>query len=147
MRLFGHPLHPMLVHFPVAFWTLGALCDGLALLGYEQTWGYAWMLLALGLAMAVPAMAAGFLDLAALSPEAERDGQRHMIFMGLAWTLYLLALMTRFEGSTLMSSPQALSVACSMLGLALMAVGGWYGGQLVYRHGAGGQRLPEEGHP
>jgi uncharacterized membrane protein len=24
MRLLGHPIHPMLVHFPVAFWTVAA---------------------------------------------------------------------------------------------------------------------------
>src|SRR5262249_61828714 len=22
MRIFGHPIHPMLVHFPIAFWTV-----------------------------------------------------------------------------------------------------------------------------
>ena len=24
MRLFGHPIHPMLVHFPIALWTVAA---------------------------------------------------------------------------------------------------------------------------
>jgi uncharacterized membrane protein len=137
MRLFGHPLHPMLVHFPIAFWSLAAICDGMALAGNAQAWEHSWKLLALGLVIALPAMFAGFLDLAALSDRAERDGQRHMLCMGLAWTLFLIALMTRFEGTTLMPVVQAISVACTMFGLVIMTAGGWYGGQLVYRHGAG----------
>ena len=38
MRVFGHPLHPMLVHFPIAFWTLGSACDALTLLGVPAAW-------------------------------------------------------------------------------------------------------------
>ena len=137
MRFFGHPLHPMLVHFPIAFWSLATLCDGLALLGNEQAGAYVWLLLVIGLVMAVPAMLAGFIDLVVLAPAAERDGQRHMMLMGLAWTAYLVALLSRLEGAVLVFEPQTLSIICTTLGLALMAAGGWYGGQLVYTHGAG----------
>lgn len=142
MRFFGHPLHPMLVHFPIAFWSLAAVSDGLALSGLADTWAYGWLLLTLGLVTAVPAMIAGFADLAALHDAAERDGHHHMIFMSAAWTLFVSALIFRLEDGTPSASPDVLSAVLSFLGLVSMAVGGWYGGQLVYRHGAGQSSTP-----
>lgn len=143
MRLFGHPLHPMLVHFPIAFWSFAAFSDGLALLGLADTWEYGWPLLALGLVTAMPAMIVGFIDLAALRDAAERDGQLHMYLMGSAWMIFLIALILRLENGTPLPSPQNISGGLSLLGMGVMVVGGWYGGQLVYTHGAG--RRPASG--
>lgn len=137
MRLFGHPLHPMLVHFPIAFWSLAAVSDGLALFGLANTWAYGWLLLSFGLVMAIPAMIAGFVDLTAIPDTAEADGNRHMYLMGSAWTIFLIALILRLEGGEPLESVNAISAGLSLLGLVVMAIGGWYGGQLVYTHGAG----------
>ena len=86
MRLQRHPLPPMLVHFPIAFWSLASVCDGLLMLGSTQASTYAWMAIAVASAMAVPAMINGALDIARLSNAAEADGRRHMMLMALAWT-------------------------------------------------------------
>ncbi len=143
MRIFGHPLHPLLVHFPIAFWVLATLCDGCTVLGYEQARPFAGIFLALGLICALPAMLAGFIDLAKLEDAATRDGNRHMILMGLAWTVYLFALLARLDDKVLMPVPPVHSVALSLLGLSLVVLGGWYGGQLVYHHGAGVKVIEE----
>ncbi len=140
MRIFKHPLHAMLVHFPVASWSLATACDGLALAGFTQAWSYAWLLLAVGLISAVPAMIAGAIDLAKLDDVAERDGNRHMILMGSAWTVYLCAMLARLDDMTPVLEPQFVSIALSVVGFGLMMAGGWYGGQLVYHHGAGVKR-------
>jgi uncharacterized membrane protein len=140
MRLFGHPVHPMLVHFPIAFWTLGTACDGLALLGLDGAWPQAWLFLSIGLAMAVPAMIAGAFDFAMLEAAALSIGTRHMLLMGSAWTAYLAALVTRSDGWAPLAQPELPTIALSLVGFVIMAAGGLYGGHLVYRLGAGVER-------
>jgi uncharacterized membrane protein len=130
----------MLVHLPIAFWSLGTVCDGLALLGIQQAWQQAWLLLAVGSATAVPAAIAGMADLGRLKEPAVAVGVRHMLLMGVAWSLYLAALVARIDGWAPLPAPHWLPVAFSIAGFAIMAAGGWHGGQLVYRLGAGVER-------
>ena len=140
VRLFGHPIHPMLVHLPVALWTLAAACDGLALAGVDQAWAMAWWCLAVGLGAALPAMAAGLADFRLLAEPAVSTALRHMMLMGSAWTVELIALLARSQGLGPSASPSPLPVALSVAGFLLMAAGAWHGGQLVYRFGAGVER-------
>lgn len=95
--------------------------------------------MAAGALFALPAMVAGFFDLAKLVPEAERTGTRHMIAMGLAWTLYLASLVTRYQKSGLLDPSEAgmLTIALSIAAFLAMAAGAKLGGDLVYRFGAG----------
>lgn len=140
MRIGRHPLHPMLVHFPIAFLSLSTMCDVGALLGIGKLWSYAYPLLVLGVVTALPAMAAGFYDLAGLEESARQDGDRHMLLMSAAWACYLAALVMRLENGVLTVEPQTVAVALGGVGFCIMAFGGWYGGKLVYHHGAGVRR-------
>ncbi|MGS1015487.1 DUF2231 domain-containing protein [Allosphingosinicella humi] len=142
MRLFGHPLHPAMVHFPIAFWSLATVCDGLAYFGLAETWAHGWVLIGLGLAIGLVAMAAGFMELTRLAEEAQVAAQRHMMTMGLAWICYLGALMSRLQDGTPIAEPAMLPVALSAVGFVLLLIGGWLGGNLVYRYGAGREETP-----
>ncbi len=144
MRLIGHPLHPMLVHFPIAFWTLAIVCDGAAFFDVAKAWSLSCLLMALGLVMAVPAMIAGLPDFAKLKGHAVSDGTRHMMLMGIAWTLFLVSLLMRFKDGHFAENPEIAPAILSGAGFVLMAIGGWYGGTLVYRHGAGVENLHHE---
>ena len=139
MRILGHPVHPMLVHVPIACWSLASLCDALALSGlYPAAWDWSAPLLAVGLAIALPAMVTGFLDLARIGIDAAaRLADRHMIAMGSAFTLYLGALGLRVETLQLSAEPAFLPALAGWAGLAVMGIGGWLGGQLVHHHGIG----------
>src|SRR5699024_3929686 len=53
-----HPLHPALVHFPIAGWTLAVVADFSGLFLGEAAWSWSAGLLAMGCAMAVVAMLA-----------------------------------------------------------------------------------------
>jgi uncharacterized membrane protein len=145
MRLFGDPVHPMLVHFPIAFWSLGTLCDGLALLGFHGAWPQAWLFISIGLAAAVPAMIAGAVDFAGLEMDAVPAAMRHMMLMGTAWTAYLAAFVTRSDGWAPVAEPGWLPIALGGAGFAVMAAGARYGGHLVYRFGAGMEPTNREG--
>lgn len=137
MQLFGHPLHPALVHFPIAFWTAGSVCDGLVLAGLSQDTALATLALTLGTATALPAMFAGLSDLAGLRKDSQALGTRHMLVMALAWLAYLGALITRLHTMPGGEVTPITAYSCSFAGLILLGVGGWLGGQLVYRHGSG----------
>lgn len=137
MQIFGHPLHPALVHFPIAFWTAGSVCDGLVLAGLLQDTSLATLALALGTATALPAMFAGLSDLAGLDENTEALGNRHMLVMALAWLAYLGALVTRLHAMPDNGVTPISAWCCSFAGMILLGIGGWLGGQLVYRHGSG----------
>jgi uncharacterized membrane protein len=68
MRIFGHPVHPMLVHFPVAFWTVatGAYLWVASGAG-EPVVVIAKLANSAGLIMAILAMFAGLLELRSIS--------------------------------------------------------------------------------
>jgi uncharacterized membrane protein len=136
-----HPLHPALVHFPVACWTLATVGDFASLLCGEAAWRPAGLLLAAGTLLAVPAMLAGMLELAQVpsGSDAIKDVYRHMAAMLLAFTLFLLALVLRLDHLHL-AAPGAAALALDAAGFLAVAVGGWLGGKLVYQHGIGGNR-------
>jgi uncharacterized membrane protein len=138
MRFFGHPVHPMLVHFPIVFWTVAAAAYVAAAVGAGET----VVLTAKyanggGLAMALPAMVAGLLELRAIDSrsEAMQVATRHMMIMATAWTCFLFALLLPLLPDLGRSSALAAAAGCAGVGFLLVGIGGWLGGRLVYELG------------
>ena len=134
-----HPLHPALVHFPVACWSLATVMDVAVWLG--AAWPpqrFAAALLVGGLVLGLLAAAAGFwefLNLPAGHP-AEQDAQSHMALALCSWCLYAGSLFFRTSHSQLIPmTPIALLL--SVLGFAVLLAAGWMGGRLVYGRGVG----------
>jgi uncharacterized membrane protein len=142
MRLWGHPIHPVLVHFPVAFWTVAAAAyvAGAAGMG-EAAAAIAKFSNGSGLIMAIFAMAAGLLELRAIDSrsDAMRVATWHMMVMATAWVCFLLALVLPISAGAAMdqSTAQLVGVLSAATGFLLMSVGGWLGGRLVYEFGIG----------
>jgi len=132
-----HPLHPALVHFPIAGWTLAVVADFSGLFLGEAAWSWSAGLLAMGCAMAVVAMLAGLVELAHV-PEgsAMRDAYVHMSAMGIALLLFGTRLFTRLDHLQALA-PDGLSLSLDVAGMLALIVGGWFGGRLVYGHGVG----------
>jgi len=143
MRLFGHPVHPMLVHLPIALWVLATACDGLTVIGVVQAWPLSRLCLAVGLVAALPAMAAGLADYAGLAEGVVPTANRHMTLMGLAWSAYLAALILRSHGLAVVASPAPWAMAAGLAGFVLLVAGATQGGRLVYTLGVGVRRDPE----
>ena len=137
MKIFGHPVHTMLVHFPIALWSLASICDGVAIFGYPDAWRASTWLMGIGLFIAVIAMIPGLIDLAKLPEDARVTGITHMSFMGLAWLFYLLSLVFHIDQGTISSAPNIWGLALGTVGFGCLSIGGYYGAELVYRHGAG----------
>ena len=140
LRIAGHPVHPALVHFPVALWPASLLWDVVGLWGKGAIW---WELsfwcLALGLGAALLAIVSGFLDYAALPKDHPAFGtvNAHLLVMMGATTLFLASLLIRGQSTAAPAALPMLALGCSALGTVFLVIGGWLGGTLVYRHGVG----------
>jgi len=141
MRLWGHPIHPMLVHFPVAFWTVAAAAYIAAAIGVEGAAALAKYSNGAGLIAAMLAMIAGLVELPSIGGGscAMQVAMSHMMAMAAAWVCFLLALViTTSAGASLDGSTVRLAApASASVGFLLMGVGGWLGGRLVYEFGIG----------
>ena len=133
-----HPIHPAIVHFPVACWSLAVLADAAHWfwgLGAAVQW--AGGLLTIGCAMALLAAAVGLFELTRV-PEgaAMKDAYWHMGLMLSAWSIFTLRLWLRYQDKSFLP-PDAWALTLDALGFLCLTVGGWMGGRLVYTHGVG----------
>lgn len=130
-----HPLHPALAHFPLAFWIGSCVTDLLALYtGARLWWVVSHHALAAGSIAAVAAILAGLLELTLRSfPRAALTWLTgHATLMVCALVCFMVSLSWR----TVAPAPVA-AVALSLFGSAIVLVGGYCGGTLVYRFGVG----------
>ncbi len=136
----AHPLHPALVHFPVACWSLSTLGDVASLaIGDPRVWFVSSVLLVLGLITALAAMTAGLFELKKIDEDspAMKVANLHMYLVTTAWAVYALSLYLRVSGSVVVR-PNGFAIALSVAGFFLLCVAGWLGGTLVYGYGIGG---------
>lgn len=133
-----HPLHPALVHFPVACWSLATAADLASLRWGESAWRFGGVSLIVGTLAAIPAMLAGFYELTRVAENspAIADVYRHMGAMMTALLLYAISLFLRLDHTTLLA-PGAGAITCSAAGFVFLGIGGWLGGKLVYGHRLG----------
>jgi nitrite reductase/ring-hydroxylating ferredoxin subunit/uncharacterized membrane protein len=130
----GHPLHPMLVAFPIAF-LYGSFGFDLAgrLGGWPGAWATGAYLSVLALASGLVAAVPGLVDYLRVVPPAS-SGKRwatwHMAVNVSALTAFALGCAFRDWGSL---SPGYGTLALEAAGVALVTWGGWMGGTLVYR--------------
>ena len=135
--MFGHPLHPALVHFPIALLLSATIADLAWAAGLTSDVHVGAVMMAGGLCAGLLAMGAGLFDLTRLDASIVPHAMRHMTVVGLAWLGYAVALYLRrdvFSGSSLIGMP---TLWASILSATLLAFGGWLGGRLVYTFGAG----------
>ena len=139
--MLGHPLHPAIVHFPIALLLSATVADVAWMAGITADAQFAAILMAAGLAMGLVAMGAGLIDFIGLDEEVVPHALRHVAAVCLAWLGYGISLYLRrdaFQGGTGLSS---LSVAVSVVSALVLALGGWLGGRLVYSFGAGVSKI------
>jgi FtsP/CotA-like multicopper oxidase with cupredoxin domain/uncharacterized membrane protein len=133
----GHPLHPVLIPFPVAF-LVGALGADLALWATgEPFWARAGLWLTgagawLGLLAAIP----GLIDFATIDrARVHRIGWVHALGNGAVLALAMANWLLRLGDPVAAVLPWGLVL--SALAAGLLAVTGWVGGELAYRHMVG----------
>lgn len=139
-----HPVHPMVVHLPVACWLLTAASDAAALaLDRPFFWHVAAILSLVGIVFGAVAAMFGAADLGRIKgrPDVQRIGIIHASLMGTAWLGSLIALILRLDEMwlTLVPAPMAVPVLDAAVVLVLLA-GAYFGGEMVYGRGVGVRR-------
>ncbi|HYG53379.1 MAG TPA: DUF2231 domain-containing protein [Flavobacteriales bacterium] len=98
----GHPLHPILVSFPIAFFTGAFLLDILAFFTAEKSFLQAAIYAETGgLIFAVMAAVPGIIDYVYTVPpksSAKKRGAKHALINSLAVIVFLTALLLRLKG-------------------------------------------------
>jgi uncharacterized membrane protein len=134
----GRPLHPMLVHFPVALYPTSLVFDALSHLaddGNPFVVG-AFSLIVIALVVSVLAVAAGFADFLAIEHGTRtwRVATLHMSVQLVTSGLFLANAVLRGRDLDVTATPAG-PVILSLVGLTTLTVGSALGGELVYRHG------------
>jgi uncharacterized membrane protein len=135
--MFGHPLHPAVVHFPIALLLSATAADLIWLAGLTGDTHFAAVLMAAGLLMGLVAMSAGLFDLTKLDAALMPHALRHVGAVGTAWLGYAIALYLRRDSLFGSTDLGAATLALSIVSGTILAIGGWLGGKLVYSFGAG----------
>lgn len=135
--MLGHPLHPAVVHFPIALLLSATAADVAWVAGITGDVHIAAVLMAGGLVMGLVAMGAGLIDFAKLDEAVVPHALRHMTAVGTAWLGYAVALYLRRDVLSGADTVGSISLALSLASALVLALGGWLGGRLVYTFGAG----------
>jgi uncharacterized membrane protein len=131
----GHPIHPMLIPFPIVFLVLALVAD----LVFWQSGNSVWATVAMwslgaGIVMALVAALAGFADF--FGDERIRrigDAWQHMIGNLVAVLLAALNWYIRYRyGDAAGVFPWGIWI--SLATVLLLLFNGWKGWELVYRH-------------
>ena len=136
-RIGGHPLHPMLVPFPIACF-VGTLFTDIA---YAATANMQWAnmsawMLTIGLVFGLLAVIAGLIDF--LGDRRIRDLRAVWIHAGGNAVALILAIFNAFIHSRdAYTSVVPVGLALSALTVLILLVTGWMGWELVYRHRVG----------
>lgn len=134
-----HNVHPMFVHFPIAFLLAFFLLDTCASITNRERWRYvAGWLLYLGAASAIVAVALG-LHAAATVPHGENVHEimeRHEHFGLAVLTLALLLSVWRWLGKrSLHGAANILYLSMAAIMIVCLSLGADLGGLMVYHYG------------
>ena len=146
MRFLGHPIHPMLVHFPIVLWTIAVIAYVANAVGVIEAAGeIARFSNGAALVMALLAMLAGGFELRTIDSrsEAMRVATWHMMLMATAWFCFLAALMLQLSAGTDRFTSPPVTASCAAAGFLLMIAGARLGGRLVYDFGVAVKRPSE----
>jgi uncharacterized membrane protein len=131
----AHPIHPMLVVFPIALWVFSFIADLINAFGGDETWmAVSYYAMAGGIIGALAAAIPGVIELFSITHgQTRRIGIVHMTLNLVIVALYVINLVLRSPSL----EPTAGLIWLSGLSIALLVVSGWYGGEMVYRRGVG----------
>lgn len=141
-RVEGHPIHAMLVPFPIAFFVATFLCD----MAFWRTGNAGWVLgsvwlLSAGLVMAGLAAATGVMDVVG-EPRfrALREAWWHAGGNLLVVLVEFVNLVHRVNDGAAAILPAGMILSAAAV--ALLMVTGWMGRQMVYGHHVGVSDVP-----
>lgn len=145
VKALGHPVHPMLVVFPVALFVTGTLFDLFELITGNGTFAeVGFWPISVGLIGGVLAAVAGFADWTKIpaGTRAKRIGRVHGLLNAAVLVLFVIAWAVRLDNTHHAASGGTFAV--QVIGVVLLGASAWLGGELVDRLGIG---VHDDAHP
>lgn len=137
VKSMGHPIHPMLVNFPLGLLVTTAVFDIVHLVTGNGYWsGIAFWMIAAGVITGVLAAIIGTIDALAIpsGTRAKSVSVLHGSGNALILVLFAVSWILRYNNP---GNPPVAAYVLSFLGAVLLGVTGWLGGELTLRLGMG----------
>ena len=135
----GHPIHPMLIPFPIALWIFSLVADLIYLWRGNPVWKnyIAFYALLAGIIGAAAAAVPGIIDwLSIRDRTVKRLADWHARLNVIALIVFAIEFYLRTSsGVRWIGDSLTIPLALSVLGVVLITISGWLGGEMVYRHG------------
>ena len=141
-KILGHPIHQMLVPFPLGLLSMGVIFDGIYLL-FGNPWipTVSYWMIAAGIIGGFVAAPFGLIDWLAIpkGTRAHRVGRLHAVGNGAVLFLFIGSWLHRTQAADAVVpyQPGVLALFLGLLGFGLALVTGWLGGELVDRLSVG----------
>jgi uncharacterized membrane protein len=135
-KIGGHPIHPMLIPFPIVCFIGTLVTDIVFLNNHNPGWATASRyLLGVGIVMAALAAVAGLTDF--MGDDRIRgagDAVKHMLAYVTAVVLEVVNFVLRLNSDDAIAK---VGIYLSVIVVLILDYSGWKGGDLVFRHGIG----------
>ncbi len=136
-KLLGHPIHPMLIVFPLGLLTMAVFFDLTGLIMNNSYWfGIAYYLIPAGVIGGIAAGVFGLIDWLVIPSDtrAKKIGLWHGLGNVVVMLLFVVSWLARREAP---ESPSMNAILLAVLGVGLALITSWLGGELVDRLGVG----------
>jgi len=145
----GHPVHPILIPFPLALWVTSFVVDVLFyFLRHPTLLVISKFMLAAGCLGAIAAAIPGIIDwLAIKDGEVKKAANWHARLNITALIVFAISFFLRLGSySEFVGRKLTIPFLLSLIGVVLITISGWLGGELVFRYGVGqtGSSVREE---
>ncbi len=136
----GHPIHPMLIPFPLALWTTSFVVDVLFyFLRHPTLLIVSKFMIAAGCLGALAAAIPGIIDwLSINNGDVKKVANWHARLNITALVVFAISLFLRMGSySHFVGRKLTIPFLLSLVGVILIVISGWLGGELVFRYGMG----------
>jgi uncharacterized membrane protein len=141
MRIFGHPIHVMLIHFPIGLLPMEFVLSGLAYIYQDTLLATAAFYCGVGgVATGYVAMLTGLLDLIAIPKEnkpAMGTGLLHGFINGLVVLVYTVFVYKAWQAYPNVNVQSLATLLVKGLLVGCLLFGNFLGGRLIYQHHIG----------
>src|SRR5919205_1978006 len=135
----GHPIHPMIIPFPIALWVFSLIADVIYLWRGNLVWRdwIAFYALLAGIIGAALAAVFGIIDWLSIKDRAvKKVADWHARLNVIALLVFAASFYLRTTGGQhLLGGGYTIPLLLSVLGVILISISGYLGGELVFRHG------------